>query len=98
MLMRARNLAPMLVLTFIEKGGFHQIIWRFLLLFFLCPCSATSSSLNSRLWSYLLLFRASWYKGFAWLKRSLLALREDNLLFTAGPMFFSTFGGWFDWQ
>ena len=30
--------------------------------------------------------------------RSFFALSEDNLLFTAGPMFLSTLGGWLDWR
>ena len=91
---RRRNALPMLLLTFLLKGGLNQIM--FLDRLRLRDGGVCGGGLNSRLWVYPLFFSASWYGGAASWKTCSSEDISDSLLFTDSGMFFIMLGGWFD--
>ena len=83
---RRRNALPMLLLTFLLKGGLNQIM--FLDRLRLRDGVVCGGGLNSRLWVYPLFFSASWYGGAASWKSCSSEDISDSLLFTDSGIFF----------
>ena len=88
-----RNDLPMLDCTLLEYGGLYHVMFLVLFLLFVFSCFSYFNSC----W-YPLFFNASWYGGFALLKRLHYSLLEisDSLLLIARGKFLMISGGWFD--